>query len=98
MTSPDVVRETENSVVVDSQSKEESLDHRPSTKKSVNVTKFEPILNEPDEIITQESVAVRTEKVYYYYNSKDGQEVTSKDKKVIDSTMQANYLKKDSLR
>jgi len=46
----------------------------------------------------EESPAVRTEKVYYYYNSKDGQEVSSMDKKVIDSTLQANSIKKDSLR
>jgi preprotein translocase subunit SecF len=46
----------------------------------------------------EDKVAIRTEKVYYYYNSKDGQEVMTTDKKVIDSVMQSNAKKKDSIR
>lgn len=44
-----------------------------------------------------ENPAQRTEKVYYYYNSKDGQEVMSKNRAVIDSTWKANSIKRDSL-
>lgn len=50
------------------------------------------------EEITVENSVQRTEKVYYYYNSKDGQEVMTKDKKVIDSVMQANNTRTDSLK
>jgi len=40
----------------------------------------------------------RTQTVYHYYNSKNDQEVKSTDKSVIDSTMRANTVKKDSLQ
>lgn len=39
-----------------------------------------------------------TKKIYYYYNSKDGQEMSSMDKKVIDSVMRANEYKQDSIK
>lgn len=43
-------------------------------------------------------IAERTEKVYYYYNSKDGQEVMTTDVKIIDSITKVNYARQDSLR
>ena len=38
-----------------------------------------------------------TQTIHTYYNSKDGQEVRSMDKAVIDSTLHANMVKKDSI-
>ncbi len=75
-------------------------------KKSGNVYKAtaikkeisEPKVEETPTNIAQETSATRTETVYYYYNSKDGQEATSKNKTVIDSTLRANSIKKDSLQ
>ena len=40
----------------------------------------------------------KTVKMYYYYNSKDGQEFKSPDKKVIDSIIKANKVITDSIR
>jgi len=47
--------------------------------------------------IQPEMIVERTEKVYYYYNSKDGQEVMTRDKKVIDSVRAANTVRNDSI-
>ncbi len=47
--------------------------------------------------IQPEIIVERTEKVYYYYNSKDGQEVMTRDKKVIDSVRAANTVRNDSI-
>lgn len=69
----------------------------PKTQK-IAVTKDVPKGNEtPTQPTLKANTAQRTEKVYYYYNSKDGQEVMSKNKAVIDSTWQVNSTKKDSL-
>ena len=72
----------------------------PSTFKTKAIKKeiSKPQVQETPVNILEETSATRTETMYYYYNSKDGQEVTSKNKKVIDSTVQANSIKKDSLQ
>ncbi len=53
-----------------------------------------------DSIINRNDVPVThtTKKVYYYYNSKDGQEMSSTNKAVIDSIIKANEPKQDSLK
>ncbi|MEP0262809.1 hypothetical protein [Dokdonia sp.] len=53
-----------------------------------------------DSIVNRNDVPVThtSKKVYYYYNSKNGQEMSSMDKRVIDSIRQANEPKQDSLK
>lgn len=52
----------------------------------------------PSSTPEKSNAAQRTEKVYHYYNSKDGKEVMTQDKTVIDSLLITNPIKKDSLR
>lgn len=54
---------------------------------------LDTIVNRNDVPVTQ-----TTQKVYYYYNSKNGQEVRNTDKKVIDSIVAMNQRKQDSLK
>ncbi len=72
-------------------------------------TKKTPFTNAPletnnektlDTIINRNDVPVTqtTQKVYYYYNSKNGQEMSSTNKKVIDSIVEVNQKKQDSLK
>jgi len=53
-----------------------------------------------DTIVNRNDVPVTqtTQKVYYYYNSKDGQEMKTTNKKEIDSIVKANQIKTDSLK
>lgn len=60
---------------------------------SANTKDMDTIVNRNDVPVTQ-----TTQKVYYYYNSKDGQEMTSTNKKEIDSIVKANQIKSDSLK
>lgn len=64
---------------------------------SPNATKNEKAL---DTIVNRNDVPVTqtTQKVYYYYNSKNGQEISSTNKKVIDSIVEVNHKKQDSLK
>lgn len=65
-------------------------------------TKEQAISNtiDQDTIVNRNDVPVThtTKKIYYYYNSKNGQEISSTEKSVIDSIVKANEPKKDSLK
>ncbi|WP_299677347.1 hypothetical protein [uncultured Dokdonia sp.] len=63
-----------------------------SVKKDSKTTMIDTVVNRNDVPVTQ-----TTQKIHYYYNSKTGQEVSSTDKRVIDSIMKANQVKSDSL-
>ncbi|WP_299763516.1 hypothetical protein [uncultured Dokdonia sp.] len=60
---------------------------------TVNTMDIDTIVNRNDVPVTQ-----TTQKVYYYYNSKDGQEMKTTNKKEIDSIIKANQIKTDSLK
>lgn len=60
---------------------------------SKNAKALDTIVNRNDVPVTQ-----TTQKVYYYYNSKNGQEMSSTNKKVIDSIVEINQKKRDSLK
>lgn len=61
--------------------------------KTKNTKAADTIINRNDVPVTQ-----TTQKVYYYYNSKNGQEVSSTNKRVIDSVVEINQKRKDSLQ
>lgn len=65
-------------------------------------TKEQAVSNtiDQDTIVNRNDVPVThtTKKIYYYYNSKNGQEISSTEKSVIDSIVKANEPKKDSLK
>ncbi len=83
---------------VDNPSTSKEVEIPNDSKKNMKVKEIsKPQVKETSTDNSEETSATRTETMYYYYNSKDGQEVTSKNKKVIDSTVQANSIKKDSL-
>lgn len=58
-----------------------------------NTMDMDTIVNRNDVPVTQ-----TTQKVYHYYNSKDGQEMKTTNKKEIDSIVKANQIKTDSLK
>lgn len=63
----------------------------------------EPVVSntiDQDTIVNRNDVPVThtTKKIYYYYNSKNGQEISSPNKSVIDSIVKANEPKQDSLK
>ena len=62
-------------------------------KNTISPKVTDSIMNSNDIPVTQ-----TTKKVYYYYNSKNGQEISSMDKRVIDSIMKANEVQRDSLK
>lgn len=64
-----------------------------SKKTPKNNAAIDTIVNRNDVPVTHTS-----KKIYYYYNSKNGQEMSSTDKRVIDSIMKANKPKQDSLK
>ena len=75
------------------ETKEEKPETNHSRKDGLNTKVIDTILNSNDVPVTQ-----TTQKVYYYYNSKNGQEISSMDKGVIDSIVKANQVKPDSLK
>ncbi len=46
---------------------------------------------------SEEETINRTQTVYHYYNSKTRKEVSSTDKRVIDSILKANAIEKDTI-
>ena len=80
-------------ITVASKSKENSSQISVSKEASKNSIALDTIVNRNDVPVTQ-----TTQKVYYYYNSKDGQEMSSTNKKVIDSIVKMNQKKQDSLK
>lgn len=76
-----------------SKSKENNSQINVSKEASKNSIALDTIVNRNDVPVTQ-----TTQKIYYYYNSKDGQEMSSTNKKVIDSIVKMNQKKQDSLK
>ena len=87
------VKDKTEAITVASKSKENSSQISVSKEASKNSKAFDTIVNRNDVPVTQ-----TTQKVYYYYNSKNGQEMSSTDKKVIDSIVKINLKKQDSLK
>lgn len=71
----------------------ENTSHTNSIRQITNETVLDTIVNRNDVPVTQ-----TTQKVYYYYNSRNGQEMSSTSKKVIDSIVEINLKKRDSLK
>ncbi len=72
-------------------------------QRQIKKQKTKPVkLNVSKESLEKEKNSIpqasTTRKIYYYYNSKDGQEMSSMDKRVIDSVMRANEYKQDSIK
>jgi hypothetical protein len=86
------VEDKTEAITMTSKSKENSSQTNVSKEASKNSIALDTVVNRNDVPVTQ-----TTQKIYYYYNSKNGQEMSSTNKKVIDSIVKMNQKKQDSL-
>ncbi|MFT5890563.1 MAG: chromatin remodeling complex protein RSC6 [Dokdonia sp.] len=87
------IEDKTEAITVAVKSKENASKISVSKEASKNSKALDTIVNRNDVPVTQ-----TTQKIYYYYNSKNGQEMSSTDKKVIDSIVKMNQKKQDSLK